>query len=97
MPMTFTEHGVLMLASVLNSERAVQINIQIVRIFIRLRELLATHKEILQKLEKLERKDLEQDNKIMLIFDYIRQFEQLKQKELDQENRPRIGYKPTME
>jgi phage regulator Rha-like protein len=95
--MTFTEHGVLMLASVLNSERAVQINIQIVRIFIRLRELLATHKEILQKLEKLERKDLEQDNKIMLIFDYIRQFEQLKQKELDQENRPRIGYKPTME
>jgi phage regulator Rha-like protein len=97
LPMAFTEHGVLMLASVLNSEHAVQINIQIVRIFTRMRELLSTHKEILQKLENLERKDLEQDDKIMLIFEYINQFEQHKQEELDQEKRPRIGYKPSRE
>ena len=50
--MAFTEYGVIMLASVLNSERAVQMNIRIVRIFTRMREMLASHKGVLQKLEK---------------------------------------------
>ncbi len=55
----FTEHGAVMLANVLNSERAIQVNLQIVRIFIKMRELLATHKDILQKLEQIEKKDIE--------------------------------------
>lgn len=93
-PFAFTEYGIIMLASILNSERAVRINIQIVRIFIRMREMLDTQKEILKKLELLERKDIEQDDKIMLIFEYLKQFEASKQRELEQKNRTRIGFKP---
>jgi hypothetical protein len=58
-----------------------------------MREMLETHKEILKKLDQLERKEIEQDEKIMLIFEYIQQLEQTRQQELDQENRKRIGYK----
>jgi hypothetical protein len=54
LPFAFTEHGVLMLSSVLSSERAVQVNIQIMRIYTRMREMLMTNKDILAKLEKLE-------------------------------------------
>lgn len=93
-PFCFTEQGVAMLSSILNSDRAIQVNIQIIRIFTKMRALLATHKEILQKLEKLEKKEAEQDQKIMLIFEYLKQLEQAKQQELDQKNRPRIGFKP---
>ena len=68
-PFAFTEYGLLMLASVLNSERAIQINIQIVRIFSRMRTMIESHKEILRKLEQLEKKDLELDEKVTLIFE----------------------------
>ena len=91
--MAFTEQGVAMLSSVLNSERAISVNIRIIRIFTKMRELLSTHKEILRKLEQLERKDMEQDEKLMLIFEYLKQLEKTKQEELDQKNRPGIGYK----
>lgn len=94
-PLVFTEQGVAMLSSVLNSERAIMVNIQIIRVFTRLRELLTTHKEILLKLEQLERKDIEQDQKIMLIFEYLKQLEKAKQQELEQKIRPKIGFKPT--
>jgi phage regulator Rha-like protein len=69
-PMAFTEHGVIMLASVLNSERAIQVNIQIVRIFTRMREILASHKELLLKLEKIAHKLAEHDDHILVIFEY---------------------------
>lgn len=92
-PMAFTEQGVAMLSSVLNSERAIMVNIAIIRVFSKMRELLSTHKEILQKLEQLEKKDIEQDDKIMLIFEYLKQLEKAKQEELVQKNRPRIGFK----
>lgn len=81
-PLVFTEQGVAMLSSVLNSERAIMVNIQIMRVFTRMRELLETHKEILKKLEYLERKDIEHDEKIILIFEYLKQLEQIKQEEL---------------
>ena len=77
-PYCFTEQGVAMLSSILSSERAVQMNIQIIRIFTRMRELLITHKEILQKLKHLERNDIEQDDKLTLIFEYLKQLEQTK-------------------
>jgi hypothetical protein len=92
-PMAFTEQGVAMLSSVLSSERAITVNILIIRIFTKMRAILSTHNEILQKLQQLEKKDIEQDDKIMLIFEYLKQFEQIKQQELDQKNRLRIGYK----
>jgi len=94
LPMAFTEYGVLMLASVLNSERAIQINIQIVRIFNKMRELLQTHKDILHKLEEIEKKYIDHDQKIMLIFEYLRQLEQTKHQELEQGKRKVIkGYR----
>jgi len=55
-PFAFTEHGVLMLSSVLNSARAIQLNIQIMRVYSKLKGMLLIHKDILLKLEKLERK-----------------------------------------
>ena len=55
-PYAFTEHGVAMLSSVLNSPRAIQVNIQIIRTFTKLREILATHKDLKRKIESLEKK-----------------------------------------
>jgi len=92
LPFAFTEHGVLMLASVLNSERAVHVNIRIVRIFARMRKLLETHAELLRKLEQLQQKDIEQDRQILLIFEYLTQLEQSRQQQDEQFNRKRIGY-----
>jgi len=92
-PYAFTEQGVAMLSGVLNSERAIKVNIQIMRVFTRMREMLEIHKEILTKLEHLERKDIEQDEKIMLIFEYLRQLEKPSQQELEQRKRIPLGYK----
>ena len=91
-PFAFTEHGVLMLASVLNSERAIKINIQIIRIFNQMRTLLLTHQEIFRKIDELEKKGIEQDDKIMLIFEYIKQFEETKRQQLEQVDRKQIGF-----
>lgn len=96
-PLVFTEQGVAMLSSVLNSERAIMVNIAIIRVFTKMRELLSTHKEILLKLKQLEEKDSEQDDKITLVFDYLRELEKAKQEEREFKGRPRIGFKPPKE
>jgi len=70
LPLVFTEQGVAMLSSVLNSERAVQVNIQIMRAFVRLREMIATHKGLARKLGELENK---YDVQFKIVFDAIRQ------------------------
>jgi len=93
LPLAFTEQGVAMLSSVLNSKQAIQVNIQIIRVFTKMRQLLSSHKEILQKLDMLEKKDVEHDEKIMLILEYIKQLEQTKQQVLDHNNRKKIGFK----
>jgi len=72
LPMAFTEQGVAMLSSVLNSETAIRVNIQIIRVFTRMRELLLTHKDILQQLEKMEKKLTGHDEDIQLIFEYLK-------------------------
>lgn len=69
----FTEQGVAMLSSVLRSKRAVQVNIAIMRAFVKLRQILSTHKELVYKLEKLEQKYEKHDLAIKDIFDAIRQ------------------------
>jgi len=74
LPFVFTEHGVLMLSGVLNSDRAILVNIQIMRIFTKMRELLLTHKDLLLKMEAIEKKVTGQDEKIKLLFDYLKQF-----------------------
>ena len=71
-PYAFTEQGVAMLSSVLRSKRAVQVNIEIMRAFVRLREILATHHKPAGKLEDLEERIEEHDNKIVAIFEAIR-------------------------
>ncbi len=70
-PLAFTEQGVAMLSSILRSERAIQVNIQIMRTFTNLREMLTTNKELREKIEKLERK---YDQNFRIIFETIQPF-----------------------
>ena len=72
LPIVFTEQGVAMLSGVLNSQRAVQVNIAIMRAFVRLRELIMTHKEFAEKLSELERKYERHEGDIQAIFEAIR-------------------------
>jgi hypothetical protein len=72
-PYAFTEQGVAMLSSVLNSRRAVQVNIEIMRAFVRLREVLATNRELSQRVAELERKSGTHNEQIQTIFEAIRQ------------------------
>ena len=73
LPCVFTEQGVAMLSSVLNSERSIQVNIVIMRAFVKLRQILSTHKELAYKLKELEGRIENHDAEIMMIFDAIRQ------------------------
>lgn len=83
-----------MLSSVLNSERADKVNMLIIDIFIKLREILIIHKDVVHQLEKVQDKLDEHDNQLLLVFEYLKQFEQAKQLENEQKNRPKIGFKP---
>jgi hypothetical protein len=82
LPMAFSEHGVLMLSSVLNSERAVQVNIQIMRTFTKLREMMATHEDLKRKIESMEKK---YDEQFQIVFEAIKQL-------LSEEDKPKKIY-----
>ena len=73
MPLAFTEPGVAMLSSVLNSERAIRVNIEIIRTFIKLRKFISSHKELALKLHQLENKVEKHDEDIQSIFEAIKQ------------------------
>jgi hypothetical protein len=73
LPYAFTEHGAIMAASVLNSEKAVKVSVYIVRAFVKLREMLSTHKELAGKLAELERKLQKHDTQILTLIEAIRQ------------------------
>lgn len=88
LPYAFTEHGVLMLSSVLNSDRAIAVNIKVIRVYNKLKEILLTHKDLLLKMEELENKIAGQDDKIIQVFNYLKQFIQQQEKP-----RPQIGFK----
>ena len=87
-PIAFTEYGVLMLSSVLNSEISIQVNIQIMRVYAKLREMLLTHKDILLKLETLEKHVSKNNEDIQMIFSALKQL-------LNSPEKPReeIGFK----
>jgi len=89
LPYAFTEHGVLMLSSVLSSETAIKANIQIMRIYTKMREFLMSNQEILVKLEQIERKVGDHDESIQAIFKYLKQL----LIPAEQVNRQRIGFK----
>ena len=93
LPYAFTEHGILMLASVLNSERADKVNMLIIDTFVKIRELMFMHKDVIHQLEQVQNKLTEHDNQILVIFEYLKQLEAIKQQELEQKNRKRIGFK----
>jgi len=82
--MAFTEQGVAMLSSVLNSQRAVQVNIQIMRAFSRLREMMSTHKDLKKKIEAMEEK---YDQQFQIVFEAIKQL-----LETDAKPRKQIGF-----
>jgi hypothetical protein len=90
LPFAFTEQGVAMLSSVLSSKTAIHVNIQIIRVFTRMRQMLLTHKDILLQLEKIERKFASHDEDIQLIFKYLKQL-----LNPPQQPRRRIGFKTT--
>jgi len=87
-PMAFTEQGVAMLSSVLNSPTAIAVNIQIIRVFTRMRALLMTHKDILLQLEKIEKRLGNHDEQIALVFGYLK-----KLLNPPQPDRTRIGFR----
>ncbi len=72
-PYVFTEQGVAMLSSVLNSQKAIQVNIQIMRTFTKLREMMMSYKELQKKIETMERKHAKHDEHFQLIFKTIKQ------------------------
>lgn len=86
-PYAFTEQGVAMLSSVLRSERAVLVNVEIMRAFVRLRRLLITHSDLARKLEELEQK---YDAQFRVVFDAIREL----MVPAATPEKPRIGFKP---
>jgi hypothetical protein len=89
LPNVFTEHGVLMLSSVLNSKQAIQVNIQIVRIFTRIRQLLSENAGLKLEIEEIKQKVSNQDKNIELVFTYL---DKLIDKKIGP--RKRIGYMP---
>ena len=90
LPNVFTEHGVLMLSSVLNSEQAIKTNIQIMRIYTKMRQMLITHQDLLLKFNELETKVGKHDQSISQIFAYLKQL-------LQEQGEPRepIGFRST--
>lgn len=86
LPYAFTEHGILMLSSVLNSKRAIQVNIQIMRTFTRLRELMVAHRDLHEKIERLEKK---YNHQFKIVFEAIKKL-------LDPPQKPKepIGFRP---
>jgi hypothetical protein len=93
LPLAFTEHGILMLSSVLNSERAEKLSLLIIDTIVRLREILSIHKDMSNQLEKIQTKLDEHDNQISIVFEYLKELEQTKQEGIDFKQRKQIGFK----
>ncbi|TCK80944.1 ORF6N domain-containing protein [Albibacterium bauzanense] len=91
-PMVFTEQGVAMLSSVLNSSRAIQVNIQIIRVFTHIRQVLADNTEIRLEVEKIKNKLDNQDKNMEIVFKYLDEL--LEKPNQSKPPRKRIGFKP---
>jgi len=97
MPYAFTEHGILMLSSVLRSQRADKVNMLIIDTFVKIRELVFLNKDLVHQLEQVRNRLTKHDNQITVILEYLSQVEKAKEKDLEQNKRPRIGFKPNDE
>jgi phage regulator Rha-like protein len=90
LPYVFTEHGVLMLANVLKSERAIQVSIRIIELFVKLREMLLANAELRYEIEKIKKKLDNQDKNMEIVFRYL---DELLEKKENPKPRTKIGYK----
>ena len=90
LPYAFTEHGILMLANVLKSERAVQVSIKIIELFVKLRKSLVTDTELKLEIEKIKKKVDKHDKNIEIVFRY---FDELLERRESKEPRKQIGYR----
>ena len=90
LPFVFTEHGVLMLSSVLNSKQAINVNIQIMRIFAKVRQILTDNLSVKLEIEEIKKKLENQDKNIELVFSYL---DELIEKQENPQPRKKIGYK----
>jgi len=90
LPMVFTEQGVAMLSSVLRSQQAIRVNIQIMRIFTKIREMLTDNLSLKLDVEEIKKKLANQDKNIELVFNYL---DELMEKQANPESRKQIGYK----
>jgi len=90
LPYVFTEHGVLMLSSVLNSKQAIQVNIQVMRIFTRIRQMFMDNTELRLEIEKIKTKLDNHDKNMEVVFRYL---DELLEKKEEPKPRKRIGYK----
>lgn len=90
LPYAFTEHGVLMLANVLKSERAIKISIRIIELFVKLRKFNVSYEDMRREMERIKEKVSNQDKNIELVFSYI---DELSEKKEKRKNKPKIGFK----
>jgi phage regulator Rha-like protein len=99
LPYAFTEHGVAMLSSVLNSERAVQMNILIIRAFVKLREMVASHRQLARKIDRLEQTQKDHSAALTMVVQDIQDLEKIVVQEVKSRNaprrrKPRFGFVP---
>lgn len=92
LPYAFTEHGVLMLANILKSSHAITVSLRLIEIFVKMRQMVSTHKDILLKLEQLEKKVTSHDQDIRMIFEELKQL-----LSPPHEPRKRIGFRRSNE
>ncbi len=89
-PLAFTEQGVAMLSSVLNSSTAIKVNIEIIRVFTKIRQAISENLNVRLEIEKIKKKLINQDKNIELVFSYL---DELIDKQDNKEERTKIGYK----
>lgn len=91
-PFCFTNIGIPQLSTVLKSKKAIMTNLQIMRVFNKLYEMMLMHKDLIIKLDEIERKLSNHNESILVLFEYIKQFEEMKQQELNYKNRKPLGF-----
>ncbi len=91
-PYAFTEHGILMLSSILRSERSEKVNIVIIDTFVKLRELISSNQELLKKMEEIEQNVSSHDHQIVVLFEHLKRLLEEKEQKIEQESRKKIGY-----
>jgi len=92
LPFAFSEHGILMLSNILNSPQAMKASIDIIRVFVKMRDFLLSNQEILTKISELGHKVGEHDQYIQTLYEYLKSFDEEQKRRIEWENRKPIGF-----